>query len=167
MEKQKVRKERERKLGMEEVDEDDCEKSTLLNRIPNFCSFDPQYPKYTNDLMTVSSRELKPFSFYSHRELMLQAWDGEKIDQMLKEMKEQETKKNGMSGLEEEVVNREFRSEEKESAGRRNDSLVASECQSLVEKTYPQKARNTNGSWRVIVNLENKLMQEITVSSCK
>ena len=46
MEKQKVKKERQRKHGMEEVDEDDCEKSTLLNRIPNFCSFDPQYPKY-------------------------------------------------------------------------------------------------------------------------
>ena len=98
---------------------------------------------------------------------MLQAWDGEKIDQMLEERKEQETKKNGMSGLEQEVVNREFRSEEKESPGRKNDSLVSSECQSLVEKMYPQKARNTNGSWKVIVNLENKLKQEITVSSCK
>lgn len=85
-----------------------------------------------------------------HRESILEAWDGEKIDQMMELVNEKKL----------EVVN-------VSEHGRpgRNDSL--NECQSMDQVMIPLKAKSTKGSWKVIVNLENKLRQEIMISKCK
>lgn len=80
--------------------------------------------------------------------MILEAWDKEKIDQMMKLVK----------GKGWEVVNM---SEQ----GRSGQNVT--ECQSFDEIMIPLKAKSTNGSWKVIVNLENKLHQEIMISSCK
>lgn len=81
---------------------------------------------------------------------MLKAWDQEKIDQMVKQMNEKRL----------EAVN-----VGEDSRTVRNDSVT--ECQSFDQMMIPLKAKSTNGSWKVIVNLDNKLRQEIMISSCK
>lgn len=85
---------------------------------------------------------------------MLQAWDGRKIDEML-----EQKKNDGVLGM----VNREHGTGSGSTG--RNDSV--SECVSTEQTMRPLKAKNTNGLWKVIVNLEDKLRQEITALSCK